>query len=58
MGVNKGAETLYHLTNLTRIDVAAIARGMLEKMRRDAVDPALLMEMPTIDCDRTTYATS
>jgi hypothetical protein len=50
MGVTKGADTLYHLVNLTRADIAAIARGRHSAMR-DANDPDFDMEMPTVDCD-------
>jgi hypothetical protein len=49
MGINDGSETLYHLTGLTRADVAAVARGLFY----DAKDSDLYknMRLPTIDCD-------
>ena len=50
MGVTNGAHTLYHLVNLTRADIAAIARGRHSAMQ-DANDPDFDMEMPTVDCD-------
>jgi hypothetical protein len=56
MGVTNGAHTLYHLKNLTRADIAAIARGRHSAMR-DANDPNFDMEMPTVEI-LTTYATS
>ena len=47
MGVTNGAHTLYHLVNLKRADIAAIARG-----RHSATnDPEFDMVMPTVDCD-------
>jgi hypothetical protein len=50
MGVKNGADTLYHLVNLTRADIAAIARGRHSAMQ-DANNPDFDMEMPTVDCD-------
>jgi hypothetical protein len=50
MGVQKGADTLYHLENLTRADIAAIARGWHSAMR-DANNSDFDMDMPMVDCD-------
>jgi hypothetical protein len=50
MGVNKGADTLYHATQLTRADIGVIIRGIWEQ-RREADEPGFNMEKPTIDGD-------
>jgi hypothetical protein len=48
MGISNGSETLYHLTGLTRADVAAVACGLFY----DAKDTLYKhMNLPTIDCD-------
>ena len=48
MGASKGSDTLYHIKNLTRADIAAIIRGVFDE-RRGASD--INMSMPTIDGD-------
>lgn len=48
MGVSAGANTLYHLTGLSRSDCAAVLRGIYEE-RRSANE--LKMSQPTIDGD-------
>ena len=48
MGASKGSDTLYHMKQLTRADIAAIARGLFHELK-SASD--ITMSMPTIDGD-------
>ena len=48
MGASNGADTLYHLKDLTRADIAAIIRGLYGEMKEL---PGCNMSMPTIDGD-------
>ena len=48
MGASNGADTLYHLKDLTRADIAAIVRGLYGEMKEL---PGCNMSMPTIDGD-------
>ena len=33
MGASKGSDTLYHMKQLTRADIAAIARGLFHELK-------------------------
>ena len=48
MGVKSGSEALYHMTGLSRADVAAICRGLYEDRRGT---DGFTMSQPTIDGD-------
>ena len=50
MGVNKGSETLYHATWLTRADLGHIIRGLWDE-RKQSNEQGFLMDKPTIDGD-------
>ena len=49
MGVNKGADTLHHLSFLTMADVAAIICGIYQN--QESVHNGMTMSVPTIAGD-------